>query len=311
MRAVCLALLLSQIPGIGRQRLLGLLRHLQQGPPFSPDWEALNAWLQSHPGVPAFSSRAAFTNYLDRAKRTMEALQAIGAKATAFGEPEFPARLALIPDPPALLFYKGQGAALHAPRVGAVVGTRQPTGYGKASSLRIGRLLAEQGFVVVSGLALGCDAAAHEGCVEAGGPTVAVLAHGLHTVYPAANRGLAERILACGGCWASEYPPGSPPSRMQFVQRDRLQIGLADFLVLIESDARGGAMHTVRFCLEQSKPLGCLLHPDKYLTEAPTRGNQNLLSSGKAIAIADGSSLVDFVRSAIQAVSTNDNLDRN
>src|SRR5688572_6701731 len=107
----------------------------------------------------------------------------------------FPARLRHIPQAPVVLFVRGDLTCLNAVNSVAVVGTREPSSYGVAAGTRLAQRFGERGWVVVSGLAVGCDTAAHTGCLIGGGRTVAVLAHGLDTIYPAVNRPLADRIV--------------------------------------------------------------------------------------------------------------------
>jgi DNA processing protein len=230
-----------------------------------------------------------------RAEEEMEKGAAAGIRAHSIHDPDYPARLGEIPDPPAVLFVKGNARALHAPKMVAVVGTREPTQYGETVARRSGKTAVEAGFVVVSGLAHGCDTFAHEGCLDAAGMGVAVMAHGLDKVYPAANRDLAIRLVDKGGCLVSEYPVGTAAARPAFAQRDRIQSGLSDGVFVIETDVKGGTMHTVRFAREQRRPLACVSHPDKWLSEDKTRGNQKLIAEGWATPIADGPALLTFL----------------
>ena len=137
--------------------------------------------------------------------------------------------------------------------------------------------------MVVSGLALGCDAAAHEGCLEARGQTVAVLPGGIRRIYPPQHHGLADRILKASGCLLSEYPPDEPPQSCYFVERDRLQSGLSGALVVAETDIRGGAMHTARFCRQEKKPLACLDPGKKYALNPMLQGNLKLIRRHQAV----------------------------
>jgi len=139
--------------------------------------------------------------------------------------------------------------------------------------------------VLVSGLARGCDTAAHVGCLAAEGQTVAILAHGLNTIYPPENYGLAEQIIEMGGCLLSEYPPNERPKPKYFVERDRLQSGLSGGVIIVETDLKGGAMHTARFCVEEKKPLGCMVFPEDRNNRKMTEGNVRLISSGEAVAL--------------------------
>ena len=207
----------------------------------------------------------------------------LGVRAFSYHDDGYPARLRKTPDPPAVLFVKGSAEGLHASRGLAVVGTRAPTSYGREVAQRSGRIAAEAGFVVVSGLAHGCDTHAHGGCLEGRGVGVVVLAHGLDKVYPAANRGLAERLLENGGCLTSEYPVGTRPVPPAFAERNRIQSGLSDGVLVIETDVRGGTMHTVRFARDQGRALACIDHKKRYRSEDKTRGNQTLIADGCAI----------------------------
>lgn len=230
-----------------------------------------------------------------RAEEEIEKGMAVGIRAFSIHDPDYPSRLSEIPDPPAVLFVRGDPQAVCRPKTIAVVGTREPTPYGETVARRSGKTAVEAGFAVVSGLAHGCDTFAHEGCLDASGVGVAVMAHGLDKVYPAANRGLAARLLDNGGCLVSEYPIGTAAARTAFAERDRIQSGLSDAVFVIETDVKGGTMHTVRFSREQHRPLACVSHPDKWLSEDKTKGNQKMIADGWATPIPDGSALLAFL----------------
>lgn len=230
-----------------------------------------------------------------RAEEEIEKGAAAGIRAFSIHDPNYPGRLSKIPDPPAVLFVKGDPEAVRRTKIIAVVGTREPTLYGETVARRSGKTAVEAGFAVVSGLAHGCDTLAHEGCLDASGVGVAVMAHGLDKVYPAANRDLAARLLECGGCLVSEYPVGTTAARTAFAERDRIQSGLSDAVFVIETDVKGGTMHTVRFAREQQRPLACVSHPDKWLSEDKTKGNQKMIADGWATPIPDGPALLAFL----------------
>jgi DNA processing protein len=212
-----------------------------------------------------------------------------------FSNPMFPPRLRQIPDPPVIIYVKGSMDCLLAPSLIAVVGTRSPSPYGEKCAKRFGFRLAEKGIGVVSGLAIGCDTAAHTGCLAANGQTIAVLAHGLDTVSPARNRDLASQIQDANGSLVSEYPIGTPARRNSFVDRDRLQIGLSDGLLVVETGVKGGTMHTVKYCGEQEKPLACLDHPLDYQPHQKSAGNQMLIKDGKAFPLSVAGDLLTFI----------------
>ena len=218
-----------------------------------------------------------------------------GIEVIPFPSSDYPDRLRQIDDSPVVLFAKGNTKALCAPASVAIVGTREPTSLGERAAERAGCLAAEASVIVVSGLALGCDTKAHQGCVDAGGIGVAVLANALNRVYPAENSDLADQLLDKGGCLVSENPVGAKLSRWAFAYRDRLQSGLADRVLVIETDVKGGTMHTVKYSRQQRRPLGCIDHPQEFLSAPKTRGNQMLIQNGTAAAISNSESLSSFI----------------
>lgn len=214
----------------------------------------------------------------------IEKCRNLGIKILTPQDNAFPARLKYIPDPPVIIYAKGNIDCLNNELSVAIIGTREPSVYGEKCGELFARRFTEQGLVIVSGLAKGIDTTGHKGCLSAKGHTVAVLAQGLDTgIYPSENRSLAQQILNEGGCWVSEYALGVRSRPNFFVERDRLQAGLSAGVVVIETDVKGGTMHTVGFCLAQNKPLGCLNHPEKFLIgNDKARGNQKLINDGKA-----------------------------
>ncbi len=218
-----------------------------------------------------------------------------GIRVFAFSDDGFPTRLRTIPDPPAILYVKGDERGLRLANTLAVVGTREPTDYGQRVSRKLAASAVEFGFGIVSGLAHGCDTFAHEGCLDAHGVGVAVLAHGLDKVYPAANKDLAKRLLEFGGCLVSEYPMGMTPLRTAFAERDRIQSGLSDGVLVIETDVKGGTMHTVNFSRQQQRPLACIDHPDVWLAEPKVQGNRRMIADRWAEPIANGEALNKFL----------------
>lgn len=159
----------------------------------------------------------------------------------------------------------------------AVVGTRSPTIYGKQVAFDFAYKLAKAGIVVVSGLAYGIDRIAHEAALEAGGTTVAVLAHGLDTLYPAAHQRLAEQIIAHGGALISEYPSGTPAMKHHFLERNRLVSGLADALIVIEAGERSGTSATIMYALDQGKEVFAVPGP---ITSPQSVGPNRIIQQG-------------------------------
>jgi DNA processing protein len=285
---------LMKLKGFGRRAALKIVDKPIGETDLGGCREALVARVSRSP-----QARVSTTELLDawaKSKEQLDQSQNAGVQAFSFYDAEYPRRLRKIPDPPAVLFLKGKTDGLYATRSLAVVGTREPTSYGEEVAQRSARTAVESGFVIVSGLAHGCDAYAHRGCIEVHGVGVAVLAHGLDKVYPAANRDLAERLLEEGGCLISEYPVGVTPVRSAFAERDRIQSGLSDAVLVIETDVKGGTMHTVRFARKQQRLLACIAHPERCLVEDKTKGNQKLIKDGWATPIPDGEALMRFLK---------------
>jgi len=228
------------------------------------------------------------------AMRVMEDAESQGVKILTSDDSRFPAQLRSIPDPPVVLYVKGELGSLAHPAI-AVVGTREPTVFGAAAAERLGANLGAKGFVVVSGLALGCDTAAHTGCLQSHGVTVAVVAHGPDYIYPAKNRTLAQTIVDSGGALVSEYAPGVRPRPSFFVERDRLQSALSLAVIIVETDVEGGTMHTAGFAVKQKRRLACLVHPPKFASAEKARGNQKLINEAGAFPLKEKEDLDTFM----------------
>jgi DNA processing protein len=191
----------------------------------------------------------------------------------------FPRDLAADPEPPPVLFAQGDPTVVDGPRV-AVVGTRDCTRYGYDVARRLGAELAANGVVVVSGLALGIDGAAHAGALDAGTtPPVAVVGSGLDRRYPPLNGALWQRVAAAGVVF-SEYPLGAPPLAWHFPARNRLIVALSDLVVVVESQERGGSMLTVDCAIERDVDVMAVPGP---VTAATSAGPNRLLSEGRAV----------------------------
>ena len=158
----------------------------------------------------------------------------------------------------------------------AIIGTRNPTKNSANIANQIAKLIISRSYsTIVSGLAKGIDTAAHEGCLEQGGHTIAVVGHGLDTIYPKENRELAKKIIKQGGTIVSEYPFGLKAERFRLVERDRIQALLSQMIILIESDEKGGSMHTIEAAKKMNKIIWCL--------DIPASGNQKIIKENKNI----------------------------
>ena len=215
------------------------------------------------------------------AEKQVEEAKCLGARILSPLDAEYPPLLAATKDDPFLIFVRGKLAANPAKSV-AVIGTREPTPHGTLIAQRITQFFAEEQWSVVSGLAIGCDAIAHKTALDAQGHTVAVLAHGLHTIAPTRHRQLAEDILASGGALVSEYRIGQGAQPQQFVKRDRTQAGMAQGVVMIQSDLKGGSLHASRAALEYQRWLAVPFPTDTDRANGEPKVQANLM-------IADGS----------------------
>ena len=201
----------------------------------------------------------------------------------------YPDRLRQIEDPPVVLYIRGRWPDFDTMPGIAVVGTRQATSYGVQVAGTIGAELAKAGFVTVSGMALGNDAAAHRGALRAGGLTVAVLAGGPDVCYPPQNRALMGDILLSGAV-ISEYPPGTEPHGRNYHQRNRIISGLSVASVIVEaSDWRSGALITARHALDQGRDVYAVPGP----IDAPQSQSCNeLIAKGEAALLTSPTVLV-------------------
>lgn len=172
----------------------------------------------------------------------------------SLGDPDYPTDFLQLADPPLLLFVWGQLSVLsHQQRV-AVVGSRNPTPQGQLNARQFARSLGEAGMCVVSGLALGVDAAAHEGALDAGAPTLAVVGTGLDRVYPVRHKPLAQRIAA-GGAVISEYLLGTPPLAPNFPKRNRLIAALGQGTLVVEAALQSGSLITARLAADMGREV--------------------------------------------------------
>jgi len=225
----------------------------------------------------------------DEAVAELEALDALGAHLIARVEPEYPARLAEIADPPPRLAVRGEPALLAGPAV-AIVGARNASAHGRMLAKTLGRELAGAGLVVVSGLARGIDTAAHEGALAAGA-TVAVIASGIDVAYPPENAELMAEIAARGAV-VSERPPGAVPQARHFPRRNRIIAGLCLGVVVVEAAPQSGSLITARLAAEQGREVmavpGSPMDPRHRGTNQLLRDGATLVESAADVRAALG-----------------------
>ena len=205
------------------------------------------------------TNESGFEKLVEQAERNkmhnmLLTMQRLNMGIIAYGDPEYPDALYNMQSPPALLFYRGDLNCLLGKCI-AVVGSRRASPQGLDVTKNICRELSASGITIISGLAMGIDAAAHEGCIDGGSPTAAVLGCGLDVDYPAENHDLRELIVQKGGILLSEYPPGCRANRFVFQARNRIISGLGRALLMMESRIQSGSMLTVHHALDQGKEV--------------------------------------------------------
>jgi DNA processing protein len=226
----------------------------------------------------------------DEAEAELAAIADYGCALIARNEPEYPKRLAEIADPPPLLMIRGQVELLEAPAV-AVVGARNASANGRMFAHNLAGELAAAGLLVVSGLARGIDAAAHDGALAAGAPTVAVIASGVDVAYPSDNAELMERIAGAGAV-VSERPLGAVPQARHYPRRNRLISGLSLGVVVVEAAPNSGSLITARLAAEQGREVmavpGSPLDPRHRGTNQLLRDGATLVESAADVVAALG-----------------------
>ena len=239
-----------------------------------PNWHS--AWKRSGAKVPA--------------DKEWRKLSETGVRLVLREDPEFPVLLREIPSPPWGLYVRGT-LPKDTETCVAIVGTRKATEEGKEAARGFARGLARAGISVVSGLALGIDAAAEEGALAAGGRTYAVLANGLSGWYPRTNGRLGDRLLQAGGGALSEYPPGGPALPYRFLARNRIISGLCRGTLILEAPLRSGSLNTARFALEQNREVWAVPGPYRHPNYA---GSHELIRQGASLATDPAQILADL-----------------
>ena len=202
----------------------------------------------------------------------------LGVNLIPFTSSFYPENLANIYDPPLVLYVRGK-LKKEDERAVAIVGTRRATSYGKVAARKLARELAQAGITVVSGMARGIDTAAHEGALEAGGRTVAVLGCGVDIVYPPENSSLMQEIIRRGAV-ISEFPLGTRPLAYNFPRRNRIISGLSKGVVVVEAPLKSGAIITADYALEEGREVFAVPGP---ITSPYAKGTNRLIKEGAKI----------------------------
>lgn len=280
---------LAALPGVGP---VGFATLVERHGSARGAWRAGERALEGLPRVddetlPTY--RAMRSEGAAAAARRLEAgTVAIGGQVRTPHDAEYPARLAATAGRPPVLHMLGDAAALAA-RCVAIVGTRRASGYGLTVAAEIADELARAGVVVVSGLAIGIDAAAHRAALAAGGRTAAVLPSPLNRVYPPRHRDLSREIVAAGGTLLSELPAGQRIGRPDFARRNRIIAGIADAVIVVEAPDRSGALLTAHAATVLGRELFAVPGP---IDAAASRGCNRLIADQQAEIVTSATALM-------------------
>lgn len=275
---------LHLVKRLGRAKLLRLLQTFGSAEAILAadprDWER-HARVESHfaASVPAADE----SHY----RRWLETLDRAGVRILTYLDADYPQQLKTIIDPPAILYLRGSLPPIPAL---AVVGARKASNLGRSWTRELCSDLAAAGLPIISGLARGIDTAAHNGCLDGGGQTVAVLGCGIDQTYPPENAALAEQIIDSGAI-ISEYPPGAEPLAGHFPGRNRLISALSAGVLVVEAATGSGSLITVEFALEQGREVFAV--PGNPLAATSTGTNQ-LLKDGARL-VTDARDIIDII----------------
>ncbi|HSR70054.1 MAG TPA: DNA-processing protein DprA [Acidobacteriota bacterium] len=273
-------LALTLVPGLGRRRLGRMLRQV-------PDPGRVLRMKRRQ--LREFGLSAEIRAYIAsgcpqaRAEEMLARCRRLGIRLLCRDDDDYPPRLRQTHDSPLLLYVKGDVKCLGDPAV-AIVGSRSASVYGLQITTWMARELARSGLAIVSGLARGVDARAHQGCLQAEGRTIAVLGNGLDIAYPRENRALQEQI-ARHGCLLSEYPCGTHPAPSNFPVRNRIISGLSLGVLITQADRRSGSLITARMALEQDREVWAV--PGN-ITDSKCLGSNDLIRQGAVPVLEDG-----------------------
>ncbi|MCF8267545.1 MAG: DNA-processing protein DprA [Ignavibacteriales bacterium] len=242
------------------------------------------------------SSREINSEIRDNLDRELEQLQRLNGKLTTFWDEDYPSPLRNIFQPPVILYSIGNYTEEDHSSL-AIVGTRNPSGYGTRIAEQFASEIAPQGVRIVSGLARGIDTIAHRSAINAGGRTIAVTGSGLDVCYPPENQKLYEQIAAEGVIF-TEYRCGTKPDAINFPRRNRIISGLSMGVLLIETRVNGGAMHTAAFALDQGREIFAV--PGN-VTSGMSDGTNELIKRGEAQLVTKADEILTYLQLKTEA----------
>jgi DNA processing protein len=229
-------------------------------------------------------------NDFSKSEKEIAFIEKYNIKSLFLNDKDYPRRLLNCYDPPALLFYRGN-ADLNTSKIVAIVGTRSNTDYGKQVTEKLVKDLAPINALIVSGLAFGIDAIAHRAALKNKLETVGVVGHGLDTIYPSENTGLAKEMTRSGGL-LTEFRSNTKPDKHNFPSRNRVVAGLSDATIIIETGIKGGSMITGELANSYNRDVFAI--PGK-ITEAKSAGCNHLIKNNKAVLLTEGKELIELM----------------
>lgn len=280
---------LSLVQGLGPAGFAQLVRFHGSA---AAAWAAGGTGLRAATGLPA-----AVADALDErrrvdprrvAARVAQAAAAVGGRVVTQLDEGYPRALLTLDPRPPVLYVAGDDTAFER-RAVAIVGTRSASGYGMAVAAEIADDLARAGVVVVSGLALGIDGAAHRGALQAGGPSIAVLPSPLDRIYPPRHRGLARDLVASGGALVTELPIGAAVGKPDFARRNRIIAGLTEAVVVVEAPDHSGALLTAAAAIATGRELYAVPGP---IDAMASRGCNRLIADSQATIVTSSASVM-------------------
>lgn len=243
---------LQQLKGVGRQKTIRLMELVT-----APQHLCFRELVEIGQAMGIIANQISVAEIADAsacARQLADECGQLGIACCSYWEDDFPESLKFA-DHPVMIFYQGDLTVLGYSKRAAVIGSRQPSALGADFAFQAGKLLAENNFVVISGLAVGSDSYGHRGCLDASGKTVAFLPSGLAPVYPSANQKLADEICAMGGCLVSEYPHHETLLPYKFVERDRLQSAASQFVIVSNFTPESGTIYTLDYARKYQKAI--------------------------------------------------------
>lgn len=285
----------NHVAGVGPLRMAALRRHFSS---------LEDAWLATDRDLRQAGLDSRAIKNLQEARNSLDLdslqhqLDELGASALTLDDLDYPSVLKELPDAPPVLYMRGTLTTEDEWSV-AIVGTRKASAYGRDMAYQLARDLAHEGITVVSGLALGIDAAAHKGALDAGGRTIAALPCGIDRTYPPAHRTLA-RTIAEHGALVTEFPPGTNAVAKNFPPRNRIISGLSLAVIVVEAPLKSGALITADFAAEQGRDVFAV--PGQSTTPS-SRGSNTLIQEGAKLimGVDDVLSELNLTRSVVES----------